>query len=422
MPRRGPNRRKRAPKLSFTENQGIGWHVSFRDPSTGRPVRHRFNIRERSREPEARIAYHRWLAPHLEGVPPQAKAGRPINGEAAQVGSSKMVSKKSVAPGSIIQVASGVLAALESRVRTDGEPRRQGSILKAVYIDRRKHIRDFLEYLKERHGDGVASRMMLADLSMADVEGFNQWVTQKGYSASQVNKRMQIVKAIIDRAGRPEHGGQVLSWNWDSRDIAHGRPSEARRLPTREQLEQVLDQSELRECTMVWMAIGLGFGQQDLASVRVGQIDQRSYDLRRSKTGIERFGTTPPLVWAHIAAYLKAVSRKPGDLMFVTRRGLSLTNGRVSSVTQWWSKIRLKIGETKDSMDGFYTLRHLGATEFGSRQGCSISDMRRWLGHGTSSRVADLYMRPVGPEHREVVQWVRRRLRSKAVKSRKRSR
>ncbi len=329
-----------------------------------------------------------------------------------------MLSKKSVVPGSIIAVASGLLASLEARVREDGEPRRQGSILKAVYTDRRKHIRDFLEYLRERHGEGVASRMLLADLAMADVEGFNRWVTEKGYSASQVTKRMQMVKGIIDRAGRPEHGGQILSWNWESRDVAHGLPTEVRTLPTRDQLRRVLDACELRERTLVWMAIGLGFGQQDLASVRVGQIDRQSYDLRRSKTGIERFGTTPPLVWAHIEAYLLTTSRKPRDLMFVTRRGLSLTHGRVSAVTRWWSKLRAKLGETKETLDGFYTLRHLGATEFGSRRACSISDMRRWLGHGTSSRVADVYMRPVGPEYREVVQWVRKRLASKALKER----
>lgn len=233
MPKAGPNKRKRAPRLSFTVTQGIGWHVSFRDATTGSPTRHRFGIREKRREPEARI-------------------------------------------------------------RNPGEPRRQGTIVKAVYKDRRKHITDFLDFLNERHGERVTSRMKIADLSMADVEGFNQWAVGEGYSASQVNKRMQMVKGIIDRAGRPEHGGQVLSWNWDSRDLAHGKPSEARTLPKRHQLRCVLAACELRERTMVWMAIGLGFGQQDLANVRAGQIDQESYDLRRSKTGIERFGITPP--------------------------------------------------------------------------------------------------------------------------------
>ncbi len=418
MPKSGANKRKRVPKLSFTENQGIGWHVSFRDPATGSPTRHRFGIREKAREPEARVAYHRWLAEYLENGPSRPQPKRTRKGARSGSPVSRLNPNRKVVPGSIVHVASGFLAALEARVRQPGEPRRQGTIAKAVYKDRRKHITDFLDYLNEQHGERMASRMKIADLSMADVEGFNQWAVGEGYSSSQVNKRMQMVKGVIDRAGRPEHGGQVLSWNWDSRDVAHGRPSEARTLPTHKQLRCVLAACELRERTMVWLAIGLGFGQQDLANIRVGQIDQESYDLRRSKTGIERFGATPPLVWAHVEAYLGTTQRKPGDLLFVTRRGNPLVHNRINAVTQWWSKLRVAIGETKESLDGFYTLRHLGATDFGSRPSCSISDMRRWLGHGASSRVADLYMRPVGPEYREVVGWVRKRLASKALTER----
>jgi len=106
-----------------------------------------------------------------------------------------------------MHVASGFLSSLETRVRNPGEPRRQGTIAKAVYKDRRKHITDFLDFLNERHGERMASRMKIADLSMSDVEGFNQWAVGEGYSSSQVNKRMQMVKGIINRAGRPEHGG-----------------------------------------------------------------------------------------------------------------------------------------------------------------------------------------------------------------------
>lgn len=418
MPKAGPNKRKRVPKLSFTETQGIGWHVSFRDPTTGTPTRHRFGIREKGREPEARVAYHRWLAEFLEKGPAKPQPKRNRKDATSKPGVSRLNPNRKVVSGSIMHVASGFLSALEARVRQPGEPRRQGTIAKAVYMDRKKHITDFLDFLNEQHGERMTSRMKIADLTMADVEGFNQWAVGEGYSSSQVNKRMQMVKGIIDRAGRPEHGGQVLSWNWDSRDVAHGKPSEARTLPTRAQLRRVLSACELREQTMVWLAIGLGFGQQDLAHIRVGQIDSVSYDLRRSKTGIERFGTTPPLVWAHLKAYLATNSRKPGDLLFVTRRGFPLVHGRVNAVTQWWAKLRTAIGETTETLDGFYTLRHLGATEFGSRPSCSISGMRRWLGHGASSRVADLYMRPVGPEYRQVVEWVRKRLASKVLSER----
>ena len=76
----------------------------------------------------------------------------------------------------------------------------------------------------------------------------------------------------------------------------------------------------------------------------------------------------------------------------------------------WWTKLRKKIGANKATLSGFYTLRHLGATEFGSRPGASIGDVKRWLGHSASSHMADLYMRPVKPEYREIVNWIRRKL------------
>lgn len=57
--------RVRVPKLRFLANRGIGWHVSYRDPATGIPRKHRFRIDDRAREGEARAFYHAWVAKHL---------------------------------------------------------------------------------------------------------------------------------------------------------------------------------------------------------------------------------------------------------------------------------------------------------------------------------------------------------------------
>jgi integrase len=254
--------------------------------------------------------------------------------------------------------------------------------------------------------------MMLADLSMEDVEEYNRAIVQAGYSSSQVTKRLQFVRAIIDRAGRPEHGGQVLSWNWNSRDVLHGKPAKKRQLPTLPQLKLVLKECGLREAALVWMAIGCGFGQRDLAAVRVGQVDKKSYDLRRGKTGIERYGETPLMVWNAVQAYLKQSKRSQGDLMFITGKGMPLVHDNVDAVHQWWSKLIKRLGDSCKGMGGFYTLRHLGATEFGSREGCSIGAMKRWLGHSACSDMADIYMKPVSPENRSTVEWIRSALRT----------
>jgi len=134
--------------------------------------------------------------------------------------------------GSILDVSTGLIELERARARAENEPRRRGTIAGRVFLDRKMQIRDFLEFLDGRHGKKAAARMRIADLSMEDTEYYNRYIAVKGFSASQVAKRIQLVKTIIDRAGRPEYGRQVLGWNWDSRDVAHGVPPRERMFPT----------------------------------------------------------------------------------------------------------------------------------------------------------------------------------------------
>lgn len=397
------HRRRRIPKLKFTKLRGIGWHVAFRDPGSGTPRRVRFGKIEKA---EAEAMYHAWLGEHLHltngngAAKPPKKKLTPAIAEALQT----------VVPGSLLSVATQVFEFDEARTRKPGEQRAKGTLDAAVAADRKAQLDDFLDFMTRKHGKGALARMRLVDLTMGDVETFNREIVKKGYSASQVSKRLQLIKAMIDRAGRPENGLQRLEWNWDSRDVLHGKPSKKRRLPTVEQLKKILRACDARERAMIWMAIGLGFGQSDLAEVRFGQINAESYDLRRGKTGIERYGSTPPLVWKLISEYVRLMPRPDGEPLFISRRGQPLTHGKGDSVQQWWYKLRKRINETPESLTGFYVLRHLGATEFGSRPQCSIGDIKRWLGHAASSHIADLYMKPVSPEYRPVVEWVRKAL------------
>jgi integrase len=413
-------RKKRIPKLAFSKLRNIGWHVSYRDPRTGLPKKHRFGMLPRE---EAELAYHQWVTAHLQGKNTQiSKSARPAHRKLSfgvdPVPATVTESGNSLpcpptdrpntraASGSLLHIASGLLRYEEGRVRKHGEEKREGSIHPEVLAQRKQYLMDFLEYLNDRNGRGAVGRMTLGDLSMSDVEEYNRAIVKAGYSASVVTKRLQVIKNLIDRAGRPEHGGQMLRWNWEARDILHGTRAKGRKLPTVGQLRGVLALCSAREQAIVWTAIGLGFGQNDLAALRVGQIDEKSYDLRRGKTGIERFGETPSMVWKQIGLYLKATPRPQGELMFVTSKGYPLVHGRTDAVQLWWDKLRRK-SESLADLGGFYTLRHLGATEYGSRTGCSISAMKRWLGHGASSQMADVYMKAVGPENREVVEWVR---------------
>ena len=405
--------RQRIPKLRFTTWRKLGWHVAFRDPKTGTPRKHLFNIRDREREAEARVLYHAWVAEHL-GANGQSKlptkAPVPVR---APKRDTRILS------GSIAEIASGFLDAEEARARVGSEPRRRGTIAAPVLRDRQKCVHEFLGFLNTQHGPSAVARMRIADLQMEDVEQYNRDIAKRGLSASQVSKRLQLIKAIIDRAGRPEHGKQILTWNWDSRDVAHGAPPQQRRLPTVENLRSLLAATDLRGRTMIWLGIGLGLGARDLSVIRVGQIDEEAYDLRRAKTGVERYGSTPPIVWAYVSKYQTRMCRPHGQVLFVTRTGKPLVHTKGKALGIWWNTLRERAGESKETVPGFYTLRHLGATEFGSRPGTSIGDVKRWLGHTSSSDMADVYMRPVSPEYKKVVQWVRRRLTSTRFKSKR---
>jgi integrase len=405
-------RKKRVPQLKFTKIRDIGWHVSYRDPKTGTPRKHRFAAANRE---EADGLYHEWVAGYLRGKLPEKTDSRPRRKPTLKTETADSDVKgvaANVLEGSLLHVASNLLRYEESRVRADNAPRRQGSITRNLFQRRKQYSKEFLQFLNARHGSGAVGRMRLADLTMHDVEAYNRSLVDSEFSASQVSKRLRFVKAVIDRAGRPEHGTQVLEWNWDSRDVLHGKPARRRELPTLKQLKLVLKECTPRETAMVWMAIGCGFGQRDLAAVRVGQIDKKGYDLRRGKTGIDRYGETPAMVWSAITAYLKAEPREPGELMFLTRKRMPLVHDNCDSVAQWWMKLRDDLKAAGKGLGGFYVLRHLGATEFGSRPGCSIGEMKRWLGHSASSQVADVYMKPVSPESRAIVDWVRTSLRT----------
>ena len=403
----GITRKKRVPKLKFTDTRNIGWHVSYRDPKTGTPCKHPFNADTKG---EAEKLYHEWVAAFLQGsLPSKSKRQKPT---ATNPKLAPGTAKAQVVTGSLLHVASSLLKYEQSRIRQEGEQRRQGTISEELYNCRKNYAKEILSYFDSIYGEGSVGKMKLADITMNDVEKFNKLLVGSGCSQSSVSKQIQFLKTLIDRAGRPEHGSQILSWNWNARDKHHGKPTVKRKLPTLNQLKLILNDCGVRETTMVWLAIGCGFGQKDLAAIRVGQIDRKGYDLRRGKTGIERYGDTPLMVWKSISTYLKTVERKTGELMFITRRSTPLVSSTTDTVANWWSKLRKKLDEDGRSLGGFYTLRHLGATEYGCRPSCSIGDMKRWLGHSASSQVADVYMKPVSPEDRAVVEWVRKSLKT----------
>ena len=149
--------RQRIPKLRFTSIRGIGWHVAYRDKNSGHSRRHRFGIIDRHREPDARALYHKWLAEYLGGPSPLAPAT--ITAKPPP----KHGLKVKILSGSILAISTSLTEAERTRVRNANEPRRRGTIAAPVFRDLSKQIRDFLEFLNGRHGNGAVARMRLCE-------------------------------------------------------------------------------------------------------------------------------------------------------------------------------------------------------------------------------------------------------------------
>jgi hypothetical protein len=139
---------------------------------------------------------------------------------------------------SLLHITSGFSKYDESRVRPDDARRAIGTIKRKQNESRRNFTQDFLKFFNDQHDRGAVGRMTLADLTMQDIEAYNTLLIQSNYSESQGRKRLQVIKAIIDRGGRPEHGRQALGWNWNSCDVYHGRLDQYISLSTLTQLYQ----------------------------------------------------------------------------------------------------------------------------------------------------------------------------------------
>ena len=191
------HRKRRIPQLKYTRNQNIGWHVSYRDPSTGMPRRHRFGQVNRE---DAESAYYAWVAGHLQGenVVIKKKHGQGKLDE--QLASAKLLprsgAKAKVVPGSLIHIASGFMSYEESRTREDDEPRRQGTITRKTCDYRKNHAEEFLKFLNSLHGQGAVGRMKLADLTMHDVEAYNKLLVQAGYAQGFDTGRPDTMKSF----------------------------------------------------------------------------------------------------------------------------------------------------------------------------------------------------------------------------------
>src|SRR5262245_5204876 len=108
---------------------------------------------------EADLAYHRWLAQHLN-LNVAIEDTTPVEvAPAIAATKSKGTAVASLVPGTLLAIATQIFQLDDARKRTDGGPRARGTIDPLVAADRKSQLNHFLEFMQERYGKGSLSRI-----------------------------------------------------------------------------------------------------------------------------------------------------------------------------------------------------------------------------------------------------------------------
>ena len=406
------HKKRRIPKLSTKPEPGtLRYYASFRGPD-GKPKRKRFT-KDRN---ESELAYHRWVIENYD------QSARIIAGD-HDAGNANFDQCLPVIANAFIQHE-------EQRVRSDEARRAKGTISLRVFDDNRRQVVDILRWCKDRFKDRLRRAPFSELMTETDYESMMLHFVKR-LSDSQINKHRQRFWAIVRFARREPFRIRFSFGPEDVRAFGGTEARKQRQMPTIDMIQQILSAASERERLWIWMGLGLGFGNDDVARARLLHFDSNSYDMRRGKTGLPRYGLMRPMVWLHMQEYLKQFPRKDDELLFITCNGNPIvwvrakteeemkngtsTSGpsktpfkRCDSLSQAWNKLKKQAG-LKDWKEGFYLWRHLGATAYGSQPGIGIAQLRTFLGHGKSN-VADEYMKPLTPEIKDVVKWVNQML------------
>ncbi|MBP7937540.1 MAG: site-specific integrase [Phycisphaerae bacterium] len=414
--------RFRIPKLSEKPEPGKGvFYSTYR--AEGKSLRKRFT---RDREESFRM-YLCWLADRYGIRSAETRNGR----------GSGPPQPRTPTLGEIVHAHAEGLRGLVIKY---GIAVHRGTITRRVYEDNCAQAHDILDWCGRRFGDQLAVRPFAELMNANDynqmMADFTRGEWQPNRSAlgpSQLNKRRQRFWNLIKFARQSGMDVRLTFGPDDVRQFGGNDIRRNRELPTVADLVKLLESADDKMRLWMWMALGLGFGNDDLARCCPKNFDLEGYDMSRWKTGNQfaRNGTMPRRVHALLQNYLQANPRQPNELLFATRRGRPLVSitekppeqilkqkksspdktplsyTRSDSIQQAFFKLQKKSGVT--IAGGFYTLRVIAATAFAARPGVSLAEVKAFLGHGKSD-AADRYMRPLTPQTRPLVEWVNRLL------------
>jgi len=378
--------RKRAPKLSEQpETPGGRYYATY--TQDGKNLRQRFT---RNRE-ESTHLYNLWLAKRY--------------GLEIEIVSSPAQPSKHIAGASLMAIGTAYIERQKRRVRGYDDDHRRGTINQQTCDDIEHQVNTIVEWAKDNLG--VRFRSIDMDGLFAPTSYEDMFIEfTKRWGPSFVGKLRQRFWNVVRFAAR-EPWRVRLSFRRDEVMLYGGDDGRQERhaLPTVSDLKKILKVATLRERTWIWLGLGCAFGPQDIARCKTIHFDKHAFDLRRGKTGVDRYGPMFPRVWQYLQLYVAEHPIKTSDLLFKTENGNPIawvgpkkpdakpgvvSYSKSSALRMAWLRLLKRAGV--EWAGGFYMLRHLGGTSFGSRPDVSVVALRDFMGHA-SIETTNRYLR-----------------------------
>lgn len=234
----------------------------------------------------------------------------------------------------------------------------------------------------------------------------------KGCNLKTLEGRIACVRAIFNHADKNGMLDTPLSKLWGtefakpSKSALQKLSNQTTRLFKAGEIWKLIDAASPQVAAMIWLGINAGFGNTDVAKLRVEHIDFVGgwLELARSKTGRAR---RVPLWKETIEAIRQAIAHRPQhtidtdrELIFITKRGNAWTpKTKHNPLSQEFDKLRTAAAITGKGKT-FYALRHTFQTIGDeTRDFVAVSSI---MGHAANS-ISDHYRERISDDRLKAV-------------------
>lgn len=270
--------------------------------------------------------------------------------------------------------------------------------------DQKILLKDFARFI------GVNSSS--SSLTTLDLQSYVANLIKKKKAPNTINNRIAVIKAMFHWAVENEivdHGPNLKA----IKKITKIKTEKS--IFTPEQINLLIDQSDIQIKAMILLGLNCGFGCTDCAELKWENLDLENYRVifPRGKTGVSRNLS----LWPETVKALKILPMR-GELVFYTARGNPWVRTIFSkdksgnekftkddAITKAFSKLLKKVGIQAERGVGFYTLRRTAAT-LAARSGDPFA-VQRLLGHA-DLKMASVYVQDVSEQTDRVVDNVRK--------------